>query len=191
MSANEGWVDLFDALSHEAIPAGDTGFIVSVRFRGETRYAIWEFTPFRTVKNIGRTEGQGVAFSAEGERIHLLYEPADYAHKFEEPSLREPGQSIPLRFNELEIVKLPNNDRILINREPYFSSGSVSLEKPSEGDFALYIFDRGNLEHNAGEFLMHMLRDDFHVPVTPRKEALALFTAHVRRLHAMDHLAGG
>ena len=183
---NDNWVDLFDALSREEIPGGDTGFIVTVHFYEETRYAVWEFTPFRTVKNIWRTEDQGVAWSAEGERIYVLYEPATYSNKFEEPSLREGQGRVPLRFSELDIVKLPNNDRILINRDPFFSSGSVSLQKPAAGDFALYIYDRGGLEHNVGEFLMQMLRDDFRVPPGPRDEFLALFDAHVTRIHAMD-----
>ena len=183
----KNWAGLFEVLNEGTIPDGDTGMIATLRFLGETKYAVIEFTPYRTVRNMRPIEEeQGVSFRAEGEKIFVVYEPGDYVRKYDEPYLREPGEDFPLRFSELDVIMLPNNDRLLINRDSYLSSGSVTLQKPDRGDFAMYIFDRGNLVEHAKAFLDRVLHDDFAVPHEPRVQLLKRFQAHVERLHAMD-----
>lgn len=181
----EKWTDLFAALERGAIAPDDTGFIVSARFHGETKYAIFEFTPLRSVKNLVRSaDEQGLNYTVEGERIILLYEPADFPEKFMEPYLREPADQIPLRFNEMEIVALPNGDRVLLNREPHFSTGAVLLQKPQDGNFSLYVPDGGRLQERMHEFVDESLREDFRTPARERNRVLERFDRQIARLHA-------
>ncbi len=186
MAARQEWLDLSLALSDNLIPAGDTGLVVAIRFLRETRYAVLQVTPFRTVRRISLLEDQSVEFEAEGEKVFLLYEPTDYSNKFDEPYLRNPEELIPLRFAELLAWRLHNGDRIFMNRDAYQSTGAVNLQRPSEGSFAIYVRDEGQLEERARRFLDSLLREDFRVEGEVRSHVVAAFGEHVARIHAAD-----
>jgi hypothetical protein len=170
------WMDLFQGLQKGQIDFDHGGLIVSARFHNSSDYAIFETVAFDHVKNIIYTGGEAVTFQSDGYRVFLVFEPRSYPRSFQEPYLRDPGEQIPLRWNELEVVELPNRNRILISKEPYISYGSFTIEAPAEGNFAYYIFDNeGQLEKNTEEFINRVLKEDFEVPTKSRAEVMEHF----------------
>ncbi len=177
-------IDLFQGLADGQINEAVGGMLVSTRFHRESNYAIFECTALAAVKSIHRTGADSVAFQTDGYKIFLVYEPARYPFRFQEPYLREDDQQIPLRVSELEIFELPNHDRILINRDPYWSRGSITVEAPAEGNFVSFIFDEGDLEASAHEFLSEILHGDFGVPAATLKTVFLLVDRHLKNFRS-------
>lgn len=173
------WIGLFQGLKRGDVDFGNGGLVISTRFHNESNYAIFETVAFDNVKNIVYGGGDAVTFQSDGYRVFMIYEPRSYPKSFQEPYLRDPGQAIPLRWNELDIIELPNRNRILISKEPYISYGSFTIEAPGEGNFAFYIFDNGALEKNAGEFVDRVLKEDFEVPTKTRTEVMERFASNL------------
>jgi len=129
---------LVKAYMTESIPP-DGGFIITAYFMPGSSYTIYEITAYRNVKDIFRT-ADGVTFKTDGNRTHLLIEPAVYTKKHVEPVNREEGFSIPYRFNEMDILSMAKSEKVMIPREPIMLYSSFTiLEK--QGDYFSYIFD--------------------------------------------------
>ncbi len=127
---------LLKAYMSETIPS-DGGFIITGHFL-PGGYTIYEATAYRNVKDIFRTSNE-LTFKTDGNRTHLLIEPAIYNQKHIEPVNREDDKSIPYRFNEVEIIQGSNNEKIMIPSEPImlYSSFTVLGDK---ADSIAYIF---------------------------------------------------
>jgi hypothetical protein len=128
---------LIKAYTTETIPS-DGGFIITGIFEEGSAYAIYEITAYRNVKDIFRTT-DGLIFKTDGNRTHILVEPASFSQKHTEPVNREAGRSIPYRFNEMQIITSKNHERVMIPKEPVFLYSSFTiLEKKS--DYFAFIF---------------------------------------------------
>ena len=175
------WIGLFQGLQRGDVDFGNGGLVISTRFHNTSNYAIFETVAFDKIKNIVYGGGDTVTFQSDGYRIFMVYEPRTYPRSFQEPYLREPDQAIPLRWNELSIVELPNRNRILISKEPYISYGSFTIEQPVDGNFAFYIFDHGgdSMEQNATTFVDRVLKEDFEVPTKTRAAVLEKFQGNL------------
>lgn len=175
------WIGLFQGLKRGDIDFGNGGLVVSARFHNQSNYAIFETVAFDNIKNIAYGGGEAVTFQSDGYRVFMIYEPRSYPKSFQEPYLRDPDQAIPLRWNELDKVELPNRNQVFISKEPYISYGSFTVEAPAEGDFAFYIFDHGgdSLERNTSEFLDRVLKEDFEVPTKSRAQIMELLAANL------------
>ncbi len=130
-------MDLIKAYMQEEIPP-EGGFIISAIFSPGTAYAIYEITAYRNVKDVYKIN-EGIVFKSDGNRTHMLVEPATYPYKSIDPVNREEGSSIPYRLNELDVITAKGNEKIMTAREPMMLYSSFTiLEK--ESDFFAFIF---------------------------------------------------
>ena len=128
---------LLKAYMTESIPSNG-GFIITAYFMAGSSYSIYEITAYRNVKDIFRTN-DGITFKTDGNRTHILVEPATYTKKYVEPVNREAGLSVPYRFNELDITTTAKSEKVMIPMEPIMLYSSFTiLEK--QGDYFSYIF---------------------------------------------------
>jgi hypothetical protein len=175
------WISLFQGLKRGDIDFGNGGLVISARFHNLSNYAIFETVAFDNIKNIAYGGGDDVTFQSDGYRVFMIYEPRSYSKSFQEPYLRDPDQAIPLRWNELDKIELPNRNQVFVSKQPYISYGSFTVEAPADGDFAFYIFDTGGdtMERNATEFVDRVLKEDFEVPTKSRGAIVQLFAANL------------
>jgi hypothetical protein len=128
---------LLKAYTTESIPS-DGGFIITGIFEEGSAYAIYEITAYRNVKDIFRTT-DGIIFKTDGNRTHILVEPASFSQKHTEPVNRETGRSIPYRFNEMQIITGKKHEKVMVPKEPVFLYSSFTiLEK--KRDYFAFIF---------------------------------------------------
>ncbi|NLV68864.1 MAG: hypothetical protein GXY14_14430 [Spirochaetes bacterium] len=127
---------LIKAYMTETIPP-DGGFIVTAFFM-PGNYSIYEITAYRNVKDIFRSN-DGITFKTDGNRTHLLIEPAIFTKKYIEPVNREGGFAIPYRFAELDITTTSKSEKLMVGIEPLMLYSSFTiLEK--QGDYFSFIF---------------------------------------------------
>ena len=159
---------LIKAYMTETIPS-DGGFIVTAFFSPGTNYAIYEVTAYRNVKDIFKTN-DGLTFKTDGNRTHMLVEPASYIKKYIEPVNREEGKSIPYRFADMDILEPENNMKIMIPLEPIMLYSTFTiLEK--EGDYFSYVFHPTSDVYVAmRKFIADSLYNDCNVPSRNAKE---------------------
>ncbi len=174
MSDQKRWMSLFEGLMKGEIPFDGTGFILVANFSDNSNYAIVEVVAFRNIKQFIQTD-DGVTFYSDGYKIYLLYEPVSYRFRFQEPYLRDQGEAIPMRFNELHIFDMPSHDRVLMSISPYVSMGTFYIEKPHPGNLVVYFFDRGDAHQNMDQYLTKLLSEDLKVPRSKMREVLNLF----------------
>ena len=122
------WIGLFQGLKRGDIDFGNGGLVVSARFHNQSNYSVFETVAFDNIKNIVYGGGESVTFQSDGYRVFLVYEPRSYPRSFQEPYLRDEGQEIPLRWNELEILELPNRNRISFRKSP--TSATAASRSP-------------------------------------------------------------
>ena len=160
---------LIKAYMTETIPS-DGGFIITAYFTAGSGYSIYEITAYRNVKDIFRTE-EGVTFKTDGNRTHILVEPASFTKKYVEPVNRETGFSVPYRFNEMDVITGPKSEKIMIPQKPIslYSSFTI-LEKQS--DYFSYIFQPTKDVYVAiKKFIGDSLYNDCNLGLSVSKEA--------------------
>lgn len=174
-------IELFKGLMEGKIPFGSGGYIINIRFSDDSDYTIFETIGFKNVKNIHQDQ-DSVTFQSDGYKIYFLFEPRSFTRKHMEPYLREDGNSIPLRWDELHNIETPKKDHIYISKKPYISFGSFNIEVPAQGRFVYYLYDNDNIDANACKFMSKILGKDFQLPshtleqiLTPYKENLEYF----------------
>lgn len=170
---------LIKAYMTETIPP-EGGFIITAFFSSGTNYSIYEITAYRNVKDIFRTN-DGVTFKTDGNRTHMLVEPASFTKKYIEPVNREEGKSIPYRFADMDIID-PNRDiKIMIPLEPIMLYSSFTiLEK--QGEYFSYIFHPTNDVYVAmRKFIADSLYNDCNVPSRHAKEISARLLETIKK----------
>jgi len=170
---------LIKAYMTETIPS-DGGFIVTAFFTPGSNYSIYEVTAYRNVKDIFRTN-DGVTFKTDGNRTHLLVEPASFTKKYIEPVNREDNKSIPYRFAEMDIIGPNKNMKIMIPREPIMLYSSFTiLEK--QGDYFSYIFHPTSDVYVAmRKFIADSLYNDSSVPSKDAKDISAKLLETIKK----------
>ena len=160
---------LVKAYMNEQIPS-EGGFIISAFFDPESVYAIYEVTAYRNVKDIFRMD-EGIMFKTDGNRTHMLVEPASYSHKSTEPVGRDTGRSIPYRFKEVDILTGKKSEKIMVAKEPMFIHSSFTiLEK--QGDYFSFVFFPTNDVYIAiKKFLADSLYNDCNMDRESAKKA--------------------
>lgn len=170
---------LLKAYMTETIPS-DGGFIVTGRFYPGSNYTIYEVTAYRNVKDIFRT-GEGITFKTDGNRTHLLVEPASYTKKHIEPVNREVERSIPYRFNEMEIVQTPSNEKVMIPGEPMMLYSSFTVLDKETDSFA-YIFHLTKDVYVAmKKFLADSIYNDCNISSNSSKEIATKFLETIKK----------
>lgn len=159
---------LIKAYMTETIPP-DGGFIVTAFFSPEINYSIYEITAYKDVKDILRTD-DGITFKTGGNRTHMLVEPDSFIKKNIDPVNREHGESIPYRFDEMDIIEPDRNLKIMIPLEPIILPSSFTITEKQE-DYFSYIFNLTSDVHVAmRKFIADSLYNDCNVPSINAKE---------------------
>ena len=105
-------LDLFKAFAEEKLPTMG-GYIISSFFQETSAYSKYEVVAYNSVKAIYPTS-EGLTFQADGNKLFVLAEPANYMKKHIEPYTRETEYQIPHRFSEVETVTARNQTRVMV-----------------------------------------------------------------------------
>ncbi|MCL2721827.1 MAG: hypothetical protein FWD47_10885 [Treponema sp.] len=154
--------DLFDAYMKEKLPR-EQGYIISSFFSPTSAYSIYEVISYAGVKEIFHTDS-GLQFISGGKKLHVLVEPATYPKKHEEPVSRMQGESIPKRYNELEIFTAKNQSKIMVAKDPEEISGSFTILKPNQINFAVVFYELPDMYKTIGEFFEESLNRTRRIP---------------------------
>lgn len=162
-------LDLFQAY-HQGKLRQDGGYIVSSFFDPTSSYSRYEAVAFAAVKNI-RLGNEGLTFQTDGNKLHVLVEPANYPRKYIEPVSREKFESIPHRFSELTIYTASNQSKIMVSKEPVICYSSFTILKPTGTDFALFFYKLPEVIENLNYFFEQTLNREARIPKVDASKA--------------------
>ncbi len=169
---------LVKAYLSEDIPP-DGAFIISGFFEG-SQYAIYEVTAYRNVKDIFRDKS-GIIFKTDGNRTHLLVEPATYPQKHIEPVNREEGRAIPYRFNEVEIISGKKSEKIMIPTEPKMLYSSFTILEHQKDSFAFLFYPTKDVYVAMRKFIADSLYNDCNLTRKGAMEAGEKLLATIKK----------
>lgn len=170
---------LLKAYMSESIPPNG-GFIVSAFFQSGSAYSIYEITAYRNVKDIYRTN-EGLTFKTDGNRTHLLVEPASFIKKYVEPVNRETGLSIPYRFNEMELLKGKKSEKIMVPYEPMMLYSSFTVLERDKDYFAFIFHPTQDVYIALRKFMADSLYNDANLSKNDAMEAAKLILETVKK----------
>lgn len=162
---------LIKAYMSDTIPS-DGGFIVTAFFMPGTSYSIYEITAYRNVKDIFRTP-EGITFKTDGDRTHILVEPATYTNKYIEPVNRDAGYSIPYRFNEVTVLAGPKSEKIMIPQKPTHMYSSFTILERQKDYFAYIFHPTRDVYMALKKFITDSLYNDCNLSLSIAKEIAA------------------
>ena len=162
-------LDLFQAYQESKMPDGG-GYIVSSFFSEKSTYSIYEVIAYDNVKAIFAGE-TSLTFQADGHKILVLVEPPNYAHKYQEPFTRAKGESIPQRFNDLDIVVAKNQTKVMVSKNPVISYSSFTVLRPTGVNFALIFYHQDDVLKSLEFFFTQTLNKEAGVPSSDTKKS--------------------
>jgi len=154
--------DLFKAYYNGELPT-EGGYILSSFFDPNSTYSRYEVISYNNVKDIYLSEGD-LTFQADGKKLYVLVEPANYPKKHTEPSLRDNEHSIPYRFKEVETITSKRQDRIMIGKKPVITYASFTIVQPAGDNFSYIIFATDDLIDVIEKFFTETLWKNANVP---------------------------
>lgn len=149
---------LLKAYMNEAIPPNG-GFIISSFFDPNSAYGIYEVTAYANVKDIFKSP-EGLVFKTDGNRTHMLVEPATYAQRYAEPIHRERGKSIPYRFSEMDIKDGKKLEKIMVAREPVMLYSSFTILENAGDNFNFIFHPTEDVYQAIKKFMADTLYND-------------------------------
>jgi len=155
-------MDLFEAYKQDKLPK-DQAYIVSSFVNASNGYTIYEVICYSAVKAI-YPDGDGLTFQSSGKKMHMLLEPASYPKKAIEPYLREKGDQIPLRFNELEIHTARNQTKIYIAKKPIESLSSFTVARPQGLNVSFLFYKAPEIYDTLTKFFEQTFNKDAGIP---------------------------
>ena len=172
--------ELFEAFKKQELP-NDGGYIVSAFFDDTSTYTKYEIISFSNVKDIYNSE-EGLVFQADGQKVFLLVEPANYPNKHIEPAYRNNLQRIPYRLKELIIHTSSRQDRIMIGKEPVVTYTSFTVMK-SEGQNYTYIFYlTEDIMEGMSDYFMKTIWKEARVPRVDAQKVTALIMETFKKI---------
>jgi hypothetical protein len=172
-------LDLFQAYYEGKLPK-EGGYIVSSFFDTNSTYSIYEIVAYNGVKNIYLAE-DGLTFQTDGNKLFVLVEPASYPKKFVEPVSRSKGETIPHRFNELEIYTAKNQTKVMVSKEPIMAYSSFTILKPTGINFSLVFYNLENVLETIEFFFTQTLNKETGLPSVDSKKASKLVVEGVKK----------
>ena len=163
--------ELFKAYYNSELPF-EGGYIFTSLFDANSTYSRYEITSYNNVKDIYPSNGD-LTFQADGKKLFILVEPANYPRKHTEPSLREADYKIPYRFNEVHTLTSRRQDRIMIGKKPVITYTSFTILNPTGDNFAYIFFDTNDLVPAAHKFFIDTLWKDANVPKIDAEKSAA------------------
>ncbi len=172
-------MSLLKAYMSEQVPSNGA-FIVSSFFDAESNYCIYEITAYANVKDIFRTP-EGLTFKTDGNRSHLLVEPATYSKKHMEPVYREEEKKIPYRFDELNILTGRKQEKIMIAKEPIMLHSSFTILNSIGDNFSFLFFPTEDVYMALRKFMADTLYNDAGLSKNDAIQASALILESIKR----------
>jgi len=160
--------DLFEAFMQGKLPR-EQGYIISSFFSENSAYAIYEIVSYAGVKEIFQA-GDGLTFVSGGKKLYVLVEQATYPRKHEEPVARSQGESIPKRYNELEIFTAKNQTKIMVAKDPDEISGSFTILKPKNINFSRVFYELPEMYTTIKNFFEESLNRQRKIPQSDAKK---------------------
>lgn len=154
--------DLFKAYNNNELPT-EGGYIVSTFFDDTSTYTKYEVTSYNNVKDIYQNE-DGIVFQADGHKIFVLVEPANYANKHIEPAYRDEFHKIPYRMKELDVYTSKRQDRIMIGKQPVVTYTSFTILKAQGNNFSYIMYRTDDLLPAVKNFFVKTMWKDARVP---------------------------
>jgi hypothetical protein len=114
------------------------GFILTSFYDPDSAYAVYELTAYKNVKDIYQTS-EGLVFKTDGNRTHILVEPATYVQRYTEPVHREKNYAVPYRFADMTVMTGKKQEKIMIPREPIMLYSSFTILE-DEGENFSFLF---------------------------------------------------
>ena len=176
---NVAYRNLFDAFAQGKLPFSN-GYIVSSFFSDKNAYSIFEIVSYAGVKEIFLTE-TGLQFVTGGKKLYILVENDTYDKKFMDPVSRAQGESIPKRFNEVEILVAHNQTKIMVAKEPNELYGSFTILKPTSINFSIVFYQLDNVYKTLATFFEEVLNRQRKVPQMDAKKAAQLISNTVQK----------
>jgi len=167
--------ELFSAYRNSELPT-DGGYIISTFFDESSTYTKYEVTSYNNVKDIFPGE-DGLTFQADGQKVFVLVEPANYSKKHVEPTYRSHMEHIPYRFKEVEIHTTRRQDKIMIGREPVMTYGSFTIVKSQGANFSYVFYNAEDLIESIRKFFAKSLWQDARVPKRDAEDAAKIIQA--------------
>jgi len=171
--------NLFDAFSLGKLPFAQ-GYIVSSFFSETSAYSIYEIVSYAGVKEIFPSE-TGLQFITGGKKLFVLVENDTYEKKFIDPVSRAQGESIPKRFNELDVIIAKNQTKIYIAKEADETYGSFTILKPLGQNFAVVFYDLPDMYETLTAFFLNSLNRQRRVPQSDAKKAAQQISDTVKK----------
>lgn len=165
--------ELFNAYQKSELPF-EGGYIICSFFDPNSTYSKYEVTSYNNVKDIFTNE-EGLTFQADGKKLFLLVEPANYSKKHTEPAHRDDLHRIPYRFSEVETIVSKRQDRIMVGREPIITYTSFTILKPTGHNFSYIFYDTDDVLEAMQSFFQNTIWKDANVPkIDAEKAATAI-----------------
>ncbi len=177
-------MSLLKAYLSESIPANG-GFIISSFLDPDSPYSIYEITAYGNVKDIYRTP-EGLTFKTDGNRAHILIEPATYTKKHVEPVFREAGKSVPYRFSELTILTGSRQEKIMISQAPVQLYSSFTILNSGGDDFSYIFYPTEDVYLAIKKFVADVLYNDSHLMKVDALEATNHFLTTIKKFNVWE-----
>ena len=172
-------LDLFQAYSSDALPK-DGGYIVSSFLSETSTYSKFEVVAYAAVKSLYLST-DGLTFQSDGSKLHVLVEPPSYPKKYMEPFRRDSVETIPHRFNELDMVTARDQSKIMISKEPIYTYGSFTIMKPSGVNFSFVFFNLPDVLDSLKLFFERTLNEEAKIAKTDATKAANLVVDGVKK----------
>jgi hypothetical protein len=172
-------LDLFQAYTQGKLDK-EGGYIVSSFFDTKSTYSRYEVVAYAGVKNIYLGE-DGLTFQTDGNKLHILVEPANYSRKHLEPVSRDKYESIPHRFNELNIYTSKNQSKIMVSKEPVITYSSFTILKPTGMNFSLIFYNLEDVKDTLQFFFEQTLNREAGIPKIDAKKAAVMVIDGVKK----------
>lgn len=160
--------ELFEAYQKGELPQNG-GYIVSVFYSDRSTYTKYEVVSFSNVKDIFSSD-EGLTFQAEGRKLFVLVEPANYPNKHTEPAYRTDAERIPYRQKELISFTTRRQDHVYVGREPVVTYTSFTIVKPVGQDIAYLFYPGADTKSAILEFFRNSLWKQANVPQTDARK---------------------
>ncbi len=181
-------LDLFKAYGEDKLPQMG-GYIISSFFQETSAYSKYEVVAYNSVKAIYPTQ-EGLTFQADGNKLFVLSEPANYMKKYVEPYTRNTEYQIPHRFSEVETVVAHNQTRVMVSRQPVMTYSSFTILKPTGINFALIFYNQADVLESINEFFKKTLSGEAGVPKTDASKAAKLINQGLQKFTIWQDVPG-
>jgi hypothetical protein len=172
-------MELFKAYAEEKLPTLG-GYIVSSFFQETSAYSKYEIVAYNHVKAL-YLSGEGLTFQADGNKLFILAEPANYTKKHMEPFTRDSDYQISHRFSELEIITAKNQTRVMVSKAPVMTYSSFTILKPTGQNFAFIFYNLPDVLETIAGFFQKTLNAEAAVPKSDAAKAAGMIVAGLKK----------